>query len=223
MTNLLFYCTYDFTPAPDLILTAAHCQQQSESWIDIVLEPYSLVDERESKETFVPKEFRRHPDYGNPVAFANDFQLISFKGVTAKTPVTLQTNTTESELLDGQNLTVFGFGTTVLGTFTEPDVLQRLEITALNNSVCQEAYEATPFDITRDMLCMENDGSCNGDSGGPLIIEGLGPFKDVQVGIVSWGIGCRSKEYPGELQHPNQCYTYVLSHLCRQYIENAMI
>mmetsp|Transcript_11704 Transcript_11704/g.17714 ORF Transcript_11704/g.17714 Transcript_11704/m.17714 type:complete len:86 (-) Transcript_11704:11-268(-) len=43
----------------------------------------------------------------------------------------------------------------------------------------------------------QSDGqeSCQGDSGGPLIISN--GEENVQVGIVSWGIGCASKHFPG--------------------------
>jgi secreted trypsin-like serine protease len=208
LQQLTSFALLDFTSAPDLVLTAAHCQLESDTLVEVVLEPYSSIEDKASKQVFQPKEFRRHPDYYHPVPFANDFQLISLKGVTSKTPIVLQTNTTESELLDGQNLTVFGFGTTAFGTSTVPDVLQVVSSTAINNTACQEAYAPSPFGITSDMLCMVNDGSCNGDSGGPLIIEGIGPFTDVQVGIVSWGIGCDNEVYPGKLRHQHQCCTY---------------
>ena len=49
------------------------------------------------------------------------------------------------------------------------------------------------------MVCAARDGidSCQGDSGGPLIIKGAIASADVQVGIVSWGIGCADPSYPG--------------------------
>ncbi len=39
-----------------------------------------------------------------------------------------------------------------------------------------------------------DEDTCTGDSGGPMIIpsEVNGQMVDVQVGIVSWGIGCAS-------------------------------
>jgi len=35
--------------------------------------------------------------------------------------------------------------------------------------------------------------SCNGDSGGALVVKKSGK----QVGIVSWGIGCAKPDFPG--------------------------
>ena len=45
----------------------------------------------------------------------------------------------------------------------------------------------------RGGLAVDED-TCTGDSGGPMIIpsEVNGQMVDVQVGIVSWGIGCAS-------------------------------
>ncbi|KZR99274.1 Transmembrane Protease serine 9, partial [Daphnia magna] len=36
-----------------------------------------------------------------------------------------------------------------------------------------------------------------GDSGGPLIIQATPNSRWIQVGIVSFGIGCARAEYPG--------------------------
>jgi secreted trypsin-like serine protease len=64
---------------------------------------------------------------------------------------------------------------------------------------CRAAY-GSAFIATK-MLCagdLARGGrdSCQGDSGGPLFVpDGQGGV--VQVGIVSWGVGCGLRRFPG--------------------------
>jgi secreted trypsin-like serine protease len=39
--------------------------------------------------------------------------------------------------------------------------------------------------------------SCGGDSGGPLVVHGASAKDDVQVGVVSFGMGCALANLPG--------------------------
>ena len=45
--------------------------------------------------------------------------------------------------------------------------------------------------ITDNMICALDDGedACQGDSGGPLIQKKGSAGLDIQVGVVSWGLG----------------------------------
>jgi trypsin len=54
--------------------------------------------------------------------------------------------------------------------------------------------------IKDDMICAwgNETGQCHGDSGGPYLLLGNDndPAQDVQIGIVSWGVGCANQAFP---------------------------
>ncbi|OQV17867.1 putative Serine protease 29 [Hypsibius exemplaris] len=78
--------------------------------------------------------------------------------------------------------------------------LRQVDVKVTSAEKCSAAYPAW---ITPQMICADNDGkdSCQGDSGGPFVcrkaaVDGIvQPFK--LVGVVSWGIGCARRGYPG--------------------------
>nr|KAF6311032.1 hypothetical protein mMyoMyo1_015892 [Myotis myotis] len=83
-----------------------------------------------------------------------------------------------------------------------PELLQEAELKIIRHEKCNEILKkklGTRFDLVREgCVCGYNDlgkDSCQGDSGGPLVCEFNNTW--VQVGIVSWGIGCGRKGYPG--------------------------
>ena len=84
---------------------------------------------------------------------------------------------------------IMGFGQTSEGG-TESDVLLHATVKPVAAEECQEIYNMYAFDEPT-MICALDTGkdSCTGDSGGPLMYNG------VQVGLTSWGLGCA--RYPG--------------------------
>lgn len=61
-----------------------------------------------------------------------------------------------------------------------------------------------PEEICAGDLANGGIDTCQGDSGGPLVATNSG--KDVQVGIVSWGVGCAQAGKPG---HYTEVSTYL--------------
>ncbi|KAF2897375.1 hypothetical protein ILUMI_08802 [Ignelater luminosus] len=65
-------------------------------------------------------------------------------------------------------------------------------VTGWDDQRCADLYE--PWDITLRMICYGSDeggkGSCSGDTGGPIVVNGR------VSGLVSWAAGCSQPIYP---------------------------
>ncbi|KAI8123773.1 Trypsin delta/gamma [Lucilia cuprina] len=103
----------------------------------------------------------------------------------------------------GTEVTVTGWGTLTEGG-SIPNQLQEVHINYVDNSVCKKSY---PLQLTDRMLCARVDGggkdACQGDSGGPLILN------NELLGVVSWGIGCARKSFPGVYASVPQLYEWI--------------
>uniref|UniRef100_A0A4W2GJY5 tryptase n=1 Tax=Bos indicus x Bos taurus TaxID=30522 RepID=A0A4W2GJY5_BOBOX len=80
--------------------------------------------------------------------------------------------------------------------------LQEAELNILRYETCNEVLSEkleSQFDVVKEgtvcAISSKGKDACQGDSGGPLVCEFNNSW--VQVGIVSWGIGCGRSGYPG--------------------------
>jgi trypsin len=82
-----------------------------------------------------------------------------------------------------------------------PLKLHEVEIQVIDQQACQEKFSEAGLSVDDTEVCAMEPGtrrdSCPGDSGGPLIVPADNRNGYVQVGVVSWGIGCGDKTYPG--------------------------
>ena len=113
------------------------------------------------------------------------------------------------ELLNpGDSVFVAGWGDVAAQDHIQitSDALMSVEVKIVSNDDCASSrgtaygYEQSlEGQITSNMVCARDDGedSCQGDSGGPLVVRNGDPSEDVQVGVVSWGIGCAHSSFPG--------------------------
>uniref|UniRef100_A0A8C8WI51 Peptidase S1 domain-containing protein n=1 Tax=Panthera leo TaxID=9689 RepID=A0A8C8WI51_PANLE len=99
-----------------------------------------------------------------------------------------------------------------------PVLLQETEQHILHHKKCnwilQTQLGTFRSMVRKGMICAyraEKKGICKGDSGGPLVCE----FNEtwVQVGIVSWGIGCGRRNFPAVYTEVSFYRDWVTDHL----------
>lgn len=165
----------------DIVLTAAHCVRPLGMTAQVGARVKGSTEDGSVYATIDEQIF--HPDFsdGNN---GYDFMLIKLGAWVPKQTVTLNSelNFAHSQQEGGaDNLsTVMGFGMTEEDG-EESDVLMEVQVGLITGEMCGEIYNM--FDFQDDiMICAMDTGkdSCVGDSGGPLLYQG------VQVGITSW-------------------------------------
>ncbi|MCH8531278.1 MAG: serine protease [Saccharospirillum sp.] len=141
-----------------------------------------------------------HPEYKSNGRFDNDIAVIRLGQSQGLTPMALPSSVSWSELVN-QKVTVIGHGATRTAKDSAgrtipilPSAnLQEVDVTALSDSACSQAYRSVRNEYRTDtMICAgdpnsldSNQGldSCQGDSGGPLFERSSSTL----LGIVSWG------------------------------------
>jgi trypsin len=189
--------------APNVVLSAAHCYEPlDKAATRVIVNPYKLSDAASSDETFEIDSFVKHPSYQSLGGYDHDYVVIKLKGTSQNPYVRL--NEDKSVPVVDSTLEVMGWGNTALSGYTGSDTLQQVDVLTMSNAACEAKYTAAGFpgQIFDDSLCVAevNQGSCQGDSGGPLVVADNGDYNyDVQVGVVSWGIGCAMEERKSSL------------------------
>jgi trypsin len=192
--------------APDIVLTAGHCNGELSVGIgtyNVVIGRYDL-GKQWIGESIKVKDEVRHPGYDD-ITVDNDFNIVVLSQAATKTDVFVNLNVDASLPSVGDTVTVVGWGdTNVAFEVQEPSaILMETNMTSISNTQCEnsagllntefgETWTDMAETLTENMMCAASLGkdACQGDSGGPLIARGSnGAGSDVQVGIVSWGLG----------------------------------
>jgi trypsin len=162
-----------------------------------------------------------HPEYSIETT-DNDFMLLFLeKSVTVNADIV---PVSPDIIPAGVDVTVMGWGDTVKAEDVKElaTELLEVEVTTMTNEGCEQSKSTEvgwEFDysgqITDNMLCAENvldKDSCQGDSGGPLVLHT--DSGDVQVGVVSWGIGCAHTDFPGVYARISAQYEWIKKNVC---------
>lgn len=209
--------------APDLLVTAAHCVFNESTQSNFI---YVLVDEVDKNaDTFSSAAFAPniipHEAY-DPLAenYQNDIAILKlndqldvarFPSLGSLSDVAYLENLSPS----GRNdiMTALGWGRTESSTVSFPDILQQVQIDYIPRATCSSQWSSNPdVTITTGMLCAAEPNpptsagqdTCNGDSGGPLLIGS--PTRPQVLGLTSFGSTCGPA-------NPPAVYTNIAHHI----------
>ncbi|KAA8498291.1 Transmembrane protease serine 9 [Porphyridium purpureum] len=184
------------------VLTAAHCIPLDEGIPSGIVVLYDSIDTETGSEAFAVNVYI-HPNW-NEVLFEWDAALIELsEDVSISTYARifgLDTSATGVDLV-GERSTIIGFGDVVSGG-QGSNILLEEDLFVEPDSLCRALYSFR-FQ-SESMLCAGYEpeppaDTCQGDSGGPLILgddTGESSQDRLQIGIVSFGIGCADPDYP---------------------------
>lgn len=216
--------------APDIVLSAAHCFQQSIAWtnyfrgsrLKIVVGEYHLQDPDDGGESFSVETIDIHPGYKETSDYLeNDAVVIKLSGESRRRFVKLNHDTNMLGLgNDGDAFTVLGWGSLDANGTIFANVLQEVNLGYIANDECKQ--RGVPV-VTNQMICavdLDNDGitedSCYGDSGGPMILSNSYPAskrKNIQVGIVSFG-SRTCGAFPGVYTRISSVFDWIRERVC---------
>ncbi|XP_031636234.1 trypsin alpha-like [Contarinia nasturtii] len=193
-------------------LSAAHCYRpQYENIKDLSVLAGSTLRFGDVGSLIIGLDkYIQHPNFNNST-LQNDIAVIWLQRKLTFSPKIRPVNLPRQNqsLLFGSTVLISGWGYLEAGNaLSVADLLQYTSITVLDNKICQMAYQEW---FREGMFCsgvkdMSRD-ACQGDSGGPLTTNGI------QIGIISWGVSCADKRYPG-------VYTNVA--LFRKWIDSVL-
>lgn len=141
-----------------------------------------------------------HGGYQPANSLSNDVALLHLaKAPDQVTPLPIATATELSDAIAaGQMARALGHGIQQVvgidGAYQSGPVkpLYEVMLPLVSNDICQEALTPYHGKITEGMVCAGRagggQGTCFGDSGGPLTIDVAG--QERLIGLTSWGIGC---------------------------------
>lgn len=177
------------------VLTAAHCVSgKSASQIKAVAGAVNLKSSQFGSEHYIAKIIV-HENYNSADSWINDIALLK-----VKTPFVRSAHVSFVSLpgpkdvaKGGEVAVVSGWGRLWQGGPTT-NQLQRVNIYIADQTYCKDMYRKMYYNVYPTQVCAydpsSEKGSCHGDSGGPLTVNGK------QVGIVSWAKACALTDYP---------------------------
>ncbi|MGN9912039.1 S1 family peptidase [Phytohabitans sp. LJ34] len=183
--------------APRVVLTAAHCVERTGFYSGLTIIAGS-VDQHSPDAIRVKSRYVvRAPGFRDATR-GDDWALIQ---LAQEIDLPLLPRAADGSSDHGM-FTIMGWGATREGSTTQQRYLRTAEVPFVSDRQCGRAYRDAGYPyVSSEMICAGDTrrggvDACQGDSGGPMVRrDAAGEW--VHVGIVSWGIGCARRDYPG--------------------------
>lgn len=173
-----------------VVLTAGHCAEGAKpETLEVMIGSHKLS---EPGDIIGVKKVLVHELYVSQGT--HDIALLTLKRKAAQKPIRIASLAERDLWAPGTPATVIGWGTDNFAVGNSPDELHEVEVPMVSDEDCATSYDNPffGFDPTSMVCAGELTGgkdSCQGDSGGPLMVPDA-KERLVQVGVVSFGLGC---------------------------------
>ncbi|XP_004632968.1 complement factor D [Octodon degus] len=179
--------------AAQWVLSAAHCLEEADGKVQVLLGAHSLSQPEPSKRLYDVSRLVPHPD-SSPDTIDHDLLLLqlSEKAVLGPAVQPLPLQRVDRDVAPGTLCDVAGWGV-VSHSGRRPDRLQHVRLPVLDRATCNlRRYHDGA--ISERMMCAESKrrDSCKGDSGGPLVCGGV-----VEGVVTSGSRVCGNPRKPG--------------------------
>lgn len=207
---------------PDIVMTAGHCYQDfivegskihgMSVWVNV-----SSIDGGRTGYEYGRHAVRAmmHPRYGYG-SNTNDILLLQLNAAVLGVPLPKLPRAGVSPA-PGTIVTAIGQGlVSENGPFSSS--LQVVDVNVISYKDCNDADSYDGRVDPDIMICAGVSGggkdSCSGDSGGPLLLQGVFPQDDIIIGLTSWGEGCAEPEKFGVYTKVSSFNGFIARGIC---------
>ncbi|XP_067004601.2 phenoloxidase-activating factor 2 isoform X2 [Anabrus simplex] len=193
---------------PRVVLTAAHCvRRKTTDNLIIRAGEWNTTsnDEPLPHQDRLVTDIIMHPKFDNGALFNDIALLVVDQPFQDADNVGIVCLPELGAIFNSQRCLATGWGRDSYGKLGRMHTtLRSVDVPIIDHTSCQERLRKTRlgifFKLDKTFMCAggERDkDTCQGDGGGPLMCQSqVNPERYIQVGIVSWGIGCKDSNVP---------------------------